>query len=110
MRSILLLAALATLSFHANAQWNQVTGPPAYMYYTLGNVGIGINNPSQKLDVRDGTIQMIPNASVYSFIARSAAPGNESYFYHLMSPSYHILGSSKNGTGTIRKLGFAVGT
>ncbi|SHG88661.1 hypothetical protein SAMN04488109_2329 [Chryseolinea serpens] len=58
MRSILLLAAFATFSIHANAQWNLTSDN-----YTTGKVGIGIQFPTSKLDVRDGTIQMIPNAA-----------------------------------------------
>ena len=40
---------------------------------------------------------------------RDALNGNDSYLYHFFSTNYHLMGSSWNGTGTQRKLGFAVG-
>jgi hypothetical protein len=80
-------------------------------YKIGGNVGIGTTTPSHKFDLRGGAVQVINySAGGYTFLGRDNDPGNDSYFYHLMSTNYHILGSSKNGTAPLRKLGFAIGT
>ena len=78
---------------------------------STGRVGIGVPNPLYKLDVRGGELHIVNDqVNGYSFIARNANPGNnDSYLYHRMSANFHIMGSNKNGTGTLRKLGFAVG-
>ena len=77
-----------------------------------GNVGIGVSTPTSyaKLDVRGGALQVVNySTNGYGFLARSTDPGNDSYFYHRITTNYHILGTNKNGSGTLRKLGFAVG-
>jgi hypothetical protein len=75
-----------------------------------GNVGIGTPAPAGKLDVRGGTTRIINYGTGYNLISGNADPGiNDSYFYHLTSTNYHILGSNKNGSGLMRKLGFAIG-
>ncbi len=76
-----------------------------------GNVGIGTNNPSQKLDIRGGLIHVVNSSALpYTFIGRDANPGvNDSYFYQRITNSYHLIGSNKNGSGVLRNLGFALG-
>jgi len=79
-----------------------------------GRVGIGTTNPLSysKLDVRGGALNVVNYATNgYGYIGRNADPGNnDSYLYHVISANYHIIGSSKNGTGAIKKLGFALGS
>jgi trimeric autotransporter adhesin len=78
-----------------------------------GNVGIGTTAPASnsRLDIRGGALQVVNySTNGYGIIARNADPGNnDSYFYHRITTNYHILGTNKNGTGTLRKLGFASG-
>lgn len=40
---------------------------------------------------------------------RDSYPGNDSYFYQQVTANYHLMGSSKNGNGALRKIGFAIG-
>ncbi len=68
-----------------------------------GNVGIGTDNPSVRFEI------IKPVSSNYSFVYRDALSGNDSYLYHSFSANYHLIGSSWNGSGSHRKLGFAVG-
>lgn len=86
---------------------------PVLSWTAEGRVGIGIISPYNiaKLDVRGGAMHVVNTSTVhpYTFIGRNADPGNDSYFYHFISPNFHILGSNKNGTGSLRKLGFAIG-
>lgn len=108
MKAKLVVGSLLAFTMVSNAQWT-TSGTNIYNSNT-GNVGIGTTAPSQKLDVRGGAIHVVNSSTLpYSFIGRDANPGNDSYFYHRMTTNYHILGSSKNGTGTMRKLGFAIG-
>lgn len=77
-----------------------------------GSVGIGTSTPdaAYKLDVRGGGIQVVNTATDgYTFVGRDNAPGNDSYFYHRMTGSFHIIGSNKYNSGTLRNLGFAIG-
>jgi len=91
-------------NFSVNSNGNLTISPSG------GNVGIGIASPSQKLDIRGGALHVVNySPGGYTFLGRNADPGNDSYFYHLISTNFHILGSSKNGTGAQRKLGFALG-
>jgi len=106
----LIVILLTTISTCLNAQqatWSGTT--PGNIFYNLGNVGIGTSSPSQKLDLRDGTLQVINYSGGYTFLGRNADPGNDSYLYHTITSNFHILGSSANGTGLLRKLGFAMG-
>lgn len=108
MKAKLVVGSLLAFTMVSNAQWT-TSGTNIYNSNT-GNVGIGTTAPSQKLDVRGGAIHVVNSSTLpYSFIGRDANPGNDSYFYHRMTTNYHILGSSKNGTGTMRKIGFAIG-
>lgn len=76
-----------------------------------GYVGIGTANPGHKLQIHDGAIQIVnPGVSTsYSLIFRDEDTANSSYFFHRKTPNYQILGSNRNGTGVLRKLGFAIG-
>lgn len=79
------------------SQWNN-----AGNNYTTGRLGIGTSNPGFQLEI-------IKSSSPYFQVFRDASPGNDSYCYNMMSSSYHIFGSNKNGTGVLRKIGFAIG-
>ncbi|WP_276373026.1 hypothetical protein [Chryseolinea sp. H1M3-3] len=105
MKTTLTILLLVTLLINTYGQYN-INGN-----YTIdGSLGIGTPTPSHKIDLRGGTMQVVKlQCGGYTFLGRNNDAGNDSYFYHLISPSYHILGSSKNGTGTLRKLGFALG-
>ena len=95
LRTITIIFMLfPTLSF---SQWNN-----AGNNYTTGRLGIGTSNPGFQLEIRKST-------SPYFFLCRDAPPGNDSYSYNMMSSSYHVFGSNKNGTGVLRKIGFAIG-
>jgi hypothetical protein len=59
MNKPLLLVALCALNFlctSSQAQWSYVSGTSGPIYYTGGNVGIGINDPVWPLDVASGSI------------------------------------------------------
>jgi hypothetical protein len=74
--------------------------------YTAYNLGIGTaaTSPNIRLDV-------VKSANtVYTAVFRSAVAGNDAYLYHAIGQHYHQIGSSKNGGGFLRKLGFAIGT
>jgi hypothetical protein len=46
----------------------------------------------------------------YLYIARDNNPGaNDSYLFHRITQNYHIIGSNRNGTGALRKIGFSFG-
>lgn len=77
-----------------------------------GSIGIGTATPEAafKLDVRGGGIHVVNSATDgYTFVGRDNAPGSDSYFYHRMTGSFHIIGSNKNNSGSLRSLGFAIG-
>ena len=108
MKTILTLLSVVSFQF-AVAQW---TTSGANIYYNTGAIGIGTSTPTSLLDVRGGFIHVVNPAGsgAYTFVARNGNPGvNESYFYHLMSADYHILGSNENGSGTVKNIGFAFG-
>lgn len=85
----------------AEAQWIGSTNT-----YTLYNVGMGTGTAptASRLDV------VKASNSGYTAVFRSEVGGNDSYLYHMVGQYYHQIGSSRNGSGLLRKLGFAVGT
>jgi hypothetical protein len=93
-----LALSLSTLS--VEAQWNLT----AANYSTQG-LGLGTSAAPALYRLE---IVKSPSTS-YTAVFRSAAGGADSYLYHVISTNYHILGSSKNGSAGLKKLGFAVG-
>ena len=77
---------------------------------STGNIGIGVTSPAFKLDVKGNGIQIVnPNTNGYLFVGRNADPGNDSYFYTRITNNFNLIGSNKNGSSTLRGLGFTVG-
>jgi hypothetical protein len=72
------------------------------------NYGLTLGSSASPGDIR---LMLIKSTNTgYSFVFRDTNPGNDTYLYHSFAPNHHIIGSSKNGTGVLRKLSFAVGT
>jgi hypothetical protein len=86
--------------------------PRLFISGSTGYVGLGTTAPTSLLDVRESPIQVVNNNNTqgYTFLGRSTTPGSDSYMYHMITANYHLIGSSRNSSATLRKLGFAVGT
>ncbi|NJO91391.1 MAG: hypothetical protein HC831_22345 [Chloroflexia bacterium] len=56
MKRILLFMVLIIFSLDLKAQFSP--GTSGNTYYNLGNVGIGTTNPTNKLEVKDGSIYL----------------------------------------------------
>ena len=97
-----LVQVFSSLFISAQAQWN-CSGVNCS---NAGNITVG--NTTTSTHIRLEVIKS-PSSS-YTAVFRNALPGNDSYLYHAVSPTFHLIGSSKNGTGVLRNIGFAIGT
>jgi hypothetical protein len=74
--------------------------------FSIYNIGIGTT--AAPTNIR---LDVVKSANTgYTAVFRSAVAGNDSYLYHMVGQYYHQIGSSRNGSGLLRKIGFAIGT